>query len=91
MLTEGLPLSIRDRYEFLHAPVRMKNGSSDAVALQRFASARARGEQVTINNIVKLPKNPITYVHKLHHLEATHSVIILYLWLRFVIFFLVIL
>ncbi|KAJ1962433.1 RNA helicase [Dipsacomyces acuminosporus] len=79
---EQVPLSVRDRYQFLYAPINVR----DPVALscvRQYAEAVADKRECKVADVVKLPKAEPKNRDDLRLLEQWHRAITLYLWLSF--------
>ncbi|KAI8325097.1 ATP-dependent RNA helicase SUPV3L1, mitochondrial-like protein [Martensiomyces pterosporus] len=79
---EELPLTIRDRYQFLYAPINCR----DPIALscvRQYAAAVANRQECKVADVIKLPKKEPKTRDDLRVLEQWHRSITLYLWLTF--------
>ncbi|KAJ1958022.1 RNA helicase [Linderina pennispora] len=79
---EDLPLSVRDRYQFLYAPINVR----DPIVLTctvRFARAVAEHKECKVMDVISLPARAPTNMDALKVLEQWHKGITLYLWLSF--------
>ena len=82
MAIDHIDLCLRDRYIFAIAPSSIRRERRlDLSALTAFANARSKSQQVSVSEIVNLPKYAPTSIIELEPLENDHKVILLYLWL----------
>ncbi|KAJ1893076.1 RNA helicase [Kickxella alabastrina] len=81
-LVEHLPLSVRDRYQFIYAPI---NTRSPIVCscLAKYAAAVAHGTECLVGQVVKLPPKLPTNRIQLEVFEQWHRAITLFMWLSF--------
>lgn len=74
----------RERLAFISAPIPIRNVLV-VDAAKRMARAVGQSSSVTIDELVRLPKQSMTENPNqkldLEHLESTHRVIMLYMWL----------
>ncbi|KAG0329262.1 RNA helicase [Dissophora globulifera] len=81
-LIDKVPMAVRERITFISAPIQRRN---PVVVEAAFKMARAvgNGKPLTIDEVIKLPKEFSKKMSRLdlQHLESTHRIIMLYLWL----------
>ncbi|KAJ3138732.1 RNA helicase [Geranomyces variabilis] len=77
---ESVPLTLRDRYTFILAPVDLRNPEM-ATQMRRFAEAQSEGLECHLDDCVILGDQPPQSIDELKDLEAQHRLIILYMWL----------
>ncbi|KAI8593057.1 P-loop containing nucleoside triphosphate hydrolase protein [Geranomyces variabilis] len=80
---ESVPLTLRDRYTFILAPVDLRNPEM-ATQMRRFAEAQSEGLECHLDDCVILGDQPPQSIDELKDLEAQHRLIILYMWLRYI-------
>ncbi|ORX70808.1 hypothetical protein DL89DRAFT_266935 [Linderina pennispora] len=73
---EDLPLSVRDRYQFLYAPINVR----DPIVL---TCTLAEHKECKVMDVISLPARAPTNMDALKVLEQWHKGITLYLWLSF--------
>ncbi|KAI8136697.1 P-loop containing nucleoside triphosphate hydrolase protein [Fennellomyces sp. T-0311] len=78
---EHVKLGLRDRYQFITAPVPVKTPAA-VNAFKEMAEMYSNMEPCELNQFATLPKNPPTTPEGLKNLESTHKTIMLYMWLR---------
>ncbi|KAJ1674677.1 RNA helicase [Spiromyces aspiralis] len=79
---EEVPLLIKDRYQFMYAPIQTR----DSVVVNnavKFAKALAARKPCHVADFVELPSTVPKSKEELLELESTHRTTILYLWLHF--------
>ncbi|KAJ1950896.1 RNA helicase [Linderina macrospora] len=79
---EELPLSVRDRYQFLYAPINVRDPIMLTCTVQ-YARAVAEHRECRVMDVIKVPKNVPTNMDALKVMEQWHKGITLYLWLSF--------
>ncbi|KAI8597000.1 P-loop containing nucleoside triphosphate hydrolase protein [Dissophora ornata] len=82
-LVDPVQMSVRERIPFISAPIQVR---IPLVATASVKMARAVGDSrpLTIDDVIDLPAEGAKKMQKLDlkHLESTHRIIMLYLWLR---------
>ncbi|KAJ3028344.1 UNVERIFIED_CONTAM: RNA helicase [Siphonaria sp. JEL0065] len=81
-LIQEIDLTLQDRYTLVSSPADPKNPLV-ANAFVKFAKCISDGEEISLQEIVRLPDEPVANSEKLRELESFHKVVILYLWLGF--------
>lgn len=79
---EHLPLTVRDRYQFLYAPVNCREKIANYV-LGVFARCVALKRECDVKAAIKLPRFDPRTKDELRLFEQWHRAITLYLWLSF--------
>ncbi|KAJ2776869.1 RNA helicase [Coemansia interrupta] len=79
---EDLPMSVRDRYQFLYAPINMRE-EVVATCVRRYAEYVAYSRQCRVGMVVRMPKAMPTTRDALKIFEQWHRAITLFLWLSF--------
>ncbi|KAJ3092257.1 hypothetical protein HK102_009227 [Quaeritorhiza haematococci] len=82
-LINSFPLTLRDRYTFVLAPINLDMDGIAAMAVVNFARARSKGVECQLDSIVALPSKAPSSIEELRKLECQHRVIMLYLWLSY--------
>jgi ATP-dependent RNA helicase SUPV3L1/SUV3 len=80
-MLEEVPLKLRDRYQFVTAPVNTKSEVS-MKTIKLLAQKFNQKKVYSLNELVKLPYQCPFNESGLEELEETHKQIILYMWLR---------
>ncbi|KAJ1721621.1 RNA helicase [Coemansia erecta] len=79
---EDLPMTVRDRYQFLYAPINMRE-EVVATCVRRYAEYVAYGRQCRVGMVVRMPKSLPTTRESLKIFEQWHRAITLFLWLSY--------
>ncbi|KAJ1734615.1 RNA helicase [Coemansia sp. BCRC 34490] len=79
-LIEDLPLSIRQKYRLIYAPIKTKT-SLDKMCVRKFAEAIAYKKECKIEHFVNLPSNPPRSREMAALFEQWHTIITSYLWM----------
>ncbi|KAI8885700.1 hypothetical protein K501DRAFT_322263 [Backusella circina FSU 941] len=80
-IIESIKLPLRDRYQFVTAPVSTRNKASMEM-IERLAREFSEGKVCALDEIIQLPDNPPTSSKEgLSALETSHKTIMLYMWL----------
>ncbi|KAJ2513426.1 RNA helicase [Coemansia sp. RSA 1939] len=79
-LIEDLPLSIRQKYRLIYAPIKTKT-SLDKMCVRKFAEAIAYKKECKIEHLVNLPSNPPRSREMAALFEQWHNIITSYLWM----------
>ncbi|KAG2217289.1 hypothetical protein INT45_005391, partial [Circinella minor] len=77
---EHLDLNLRDRYQFVNAPVTVRNARV-VESFQEMTELYSNMKECDLSDITKLPKKPPTTAEGLKILESSHKIIMLYMWL----------
>ncbi|KAI9488567.1 P-loop containing nucleoside triphosphate hydrolase protein [Zychaea mexicana] len=80
-IIEHVPLDLRDRYQFVNAPVNLRNPSV-VKAFIKMTEMYSNMEPCDLNDMATLPRNPVKSPEELKLLEGSHKIIMLYMWLR---------
>ncbi|KAI8337981.1 P-loop containing nucleoside triphosphate hydrolase protein [Chlamydoabsidia padenii] len=78
---EKIKLPLRDRYQFVTAPVSTRN-ENIMDALESMARVHSNNDTLEITDMIDLPSSPMGTPESLTYLETSHKKIMLYLWLR---------
>ncbi|KAJ2523224.1 RNA helicase [Coemansia sp. RSA 1939] len=79
-LIEDLPLSIRQKYRLIYAPIKTKT-PLDKMCVRKFAEAIAYKKECKIEHLVNLPSNPPRSREMAALFEQWHNTITSYLWM----------
>ncbi|KAI7859278.1 P-loop containing nucleoside triphosphate hydrolase protein [Circinella umbellata] len=78
---EHVDLNLRDRYQFVNAPVTVRNARV-VESFQQMTELYSNLKECDLNDFAELPKKPPTTAEGLKLLESSHKIIMLYMWLR---------
>ncbi|KAI8079764.1 P-loop containing nucleoside triphosphate hydrolase protein [Halteromyces radiatus] len=78
---ESIKLPLRDRYQFVTAPVSTRNEET-LNAVQEMAKIHSNNKVLELPELVQLPNSQMVDVGSLSYLETAHKKIMLYMWLR---------
>ncbi|KAI8059402.1 P-loop containing nucleoside triphosphate hydrolase protein [Gilbertella persicaria] len=78
---EHIKLPLRDKYQFVTAPVSCRNESSMEM-IELFAKKFSENETCTLDDVIQLPNVTPASTAGLAQLESDHKNIMLYMWLR---------
>jgi ATP-dependent RNA helicase SUPV3L1/SUV3 len=78
---EEIRLPLRDRYQFVTAPVSTRSDGSMEL-IKKLARKFSQKKICTLDELIDLPTNPPTSSSGLKALEESHKQIMLYMWLR---------
>ncbi|KAI9277656.1 P-loop containing nucleoside triphosphate hydrolase protein [Sporodiniella umbellata] len=78
---EGVKLPLRDRYNFITAPINTRNENLLKLAKQ-LAETFSNNETLALDKVIDLPKEIPSSTTQLQELEESHKKIMLYMWLR---------
>ncbi|KAJ2238318.1 RNA helicase [Coemansia sp. RSA 485] len=79
---EHLPLSVRDRYQLIYAPINTRD-KIVALCLVKYATCVANNVECSIGSVIKLPSESPNTRDKLQVFEQWHRSITLFIWLSF--------
>ncbi|KAJ1892198.1 RNA helicase [Coemansia sp. IMI 209127] len=79
-IVEEYPLSVREKYRFIYAPIQSKL-PMDIACLRKFAEAVSSKRECKIEDIVKLPTQVPRNREMTQTLEQCHRVITAYIWM----------
>ncbi|KAI8390268.1 P-loop containing nucleoside triphosphate hydrolase protein [Blakeslea trispora] len=79
---EHIKLPIRDRYQFVTAPVSCRNDSSMEM-IETLADKFSQSKTCTLDDVIQLPSTTPSSASSLAQLEINHKNIMLYMWLRY--------
>ncbi|KAI7904750.1 P-loop containing nucleoside triphosphate hydrolase protein [Cokeromyces recurvatus] len=77
---EHIKLPLRDRYQFVTAPVSVRNEAS-TLMIQELAEKFSKGETCALDDVIQLPNSAPSTPKELIELENSHKNIMLYMWL----------
>lgn len=78
---EHIKLPLKDRYQFVTAPVSIRTDSSMEM-IESLAEKFSKNETCTLNDVIQLPNAAPKSATQLAELESSHKNIMLYMWLR---------
>ncbi|KAI9253759.1 P-loop containing nucleoside triphosphate hydrolase protein [Phascolomyces articulosus] len=78
---EHIELNLRDRYQFVNAPVSVRNPRV-VDAFKLMTEMYSNMDTCHLIEMASLPKKPPTTAEGLKALEGSHKIIMLYMWLR---------
>ncbi|KAJ1993261.1 RNA helicase [Coemansia sp. RSA 1358] len=81
-IIEELPLTIRDKYQFIYAPAQT-NYAVETTCLKKYAEAVAYRRECNIHSVIRLPTMPPKSREDIRVLEQWHRSISLYQWLSY--------
>ncbi|KAL0091254.1 P-loop containing nucleoside triphosphate hydrolase protein [Phycomyces blakesleeanus] len=79
---ERIKLPLRDRYQFVTAPVNVRNKTSLQV-IEDLARIHSKSETQSLEDLTQLPDKAPEDEDGLMNLETAHKTIMLYMWLRY--------